>query len=65
MAKRALMFKQRDVTRALKAAERAGIKVAGYTITKQGDISIRTAEMGNTDVEDKELAEFRKTNGYT
>jgi len=40
----ALTFKQRDVTRALKAAEKADQHVIGFEITKAGNIFVHTSK---------------------
>ena len=60
----ALSFKERDVTRALKAAAKAGHQVTGFEITKAGNIFVHTGKTGQSassadDDWDKALANDR------
>jgi hypothetical protein len=55
-------FKQRDVTRALKAAFAAGVKVPVVRIDKDGTINI--VANPSTAEDENALAEFRRLHGY-
>jgi hypothetical protein len=41
-------WKPRDVERALAVAERSGLRVTGYTISKTGDITVMTGASAPT-----------------
>jgi len=43
------MFRQSDLSRALRAAQTAGLPVSGFEIAPDGRIVIRTLEDGNAD----------------
>lgn len=45
-------FSEADVRRALKAAEKAGYRVAGYEIKPDGAIAVQTAAPGVTPAND-------------
>ena len=44
------MFRQSDLSRALRAAQTAGLPVLGFEIAPDGRIVIRTHEDGNVDI---------------
>ena len=48
------IFKQRDVTRAVKAAKAAGIEVARVKITKDGTIEIGTRDIPNIGADEEQ-----------
>ena len=63
MARRTVSFRQSDLTRAIRAATKAGIKVARVDITLGGQISVfaETAPgIDTSDAVDKELEAFRE-----
>ncbi len=47
---RPAIFKEADLTRALKSAAKAGLPVAKFTVSKDGTLTIYTG--GNTDTSD-------------
>lgn len=64
MTRTAAKFKQADVTRAVRAAVKAGIEVRSVEIAADGKISIVAASpIAETDNLDQELAEFEARHG--
>ncbi len=67
MARRACTFKQRDVTRALRAASAAGLHVSRVEFDANGNFGLVTGPSNTSshdqDDLDRELEEFRKRNG--
>ena len=66
MSRRPLTFKQRDVTRLIKAVSDAGLLINGIQIAKDGSITV-TSGNGETVItnEDAALQAFRRDHGYT
>lgn len=70
MARRAVPFRQADVTRALRGAMTAGVEIARVEIDHAGKIVIVPSRPGDTttasekdDALDRELAEFEARHG--
>jgi hypothetical protein len=63
MVRAASTFRQRDVTRAVKAVAAAGVSIARVEIDKAGRIVIVTGQSGPQDDLDRELAEFEARHG--
>ena len=66
MSRRLSKFRQTDLTRAIKGARNAGVKVARAEIAKDGKIIIIIGETGGVNAEieltpDDELQRWRKT----
>jgi hypothetical protein len=49
MTRRPSVFRQRDLTKAVKAVIAAGLHVAGVKVSAQGDIEVVTADGGSQD----------------
>jgi hypothetical protein len=49
MSRRPSSFRQRDLTRAVKAVVAAGLRVAGVKVSAQGDIEVVTGDEGVQD----------------
>ena len=63
MARTASAFRQSDVTRAIKAAQHAGMGVTRVEIGKDGAIVLVAADAGPDD--GKDLEGFRREHGYS
>lgn len=67
MSRKACAFKQRDIARAVRGAEAAGVKIGRVEIEPNtGRISIVPASASSNDGElDRELAEFEACHGQS
>jgi hypothetical protein len=65
MSRGAQTFKQRDVTKAIRAAVKAGVKGWRVEIDKNGKITLTSAESSSSlsDDLDRELADFEARRG--
>jgi hypothetical protein len=53
MTRGPLSFKETDLVRAIKSAAKAGLKVAGFEITKAGNIVVHGTPKAVDDVEER------------
>lgn len=65
-SKRRVSWNQSNITRALKAAVDAGFRVTAAKINQDGTVDLQFgAGSAQGADDDKELAEFRRANGYS
>jgi hypothetical protein len=58
MSRRPASFRQRDLTRAVKAVIAAGLHVAGVKVSAQGDIEVVTGDERVQDSSSREVNEW-------
>jgi hypothetical protein len=63
MARAPSIFKQQDITKAIKGATKAGVNIARIEIANDGRIVIITSEAQPQDDLDRELAAFQVRHG--
>ena len=65
MSRKPLTFKQRDITRAIRAVTASGAKVGRIKIETDGTINVFVGDQAaNLPDDDREFAEWRAGHGY-